>query len=147
MVRHRYGVHPGETRESRAVKLSLDNPTGAVNAINGYAPGQVRVNTRVYSRSVIVTPQALVDDWPPQDLAGLTTEHVARLAELDPEIVLIGTGESQRFPPPAVLEPLLRRRIGIEVMDTAAACRTYNIVMAEGRQVAAALFMIQGSGG
>ena len=72
----------------------------------------------------------------------LAPEHFAELAEQAPEIVILGTGARQQFPAPALLRPLLERGIGVEVMDTGAACRTYNIVVAEGRQVIAALLMI-----
>jgi uncharacterized protein len=124
------------------MKLSLDGHDGAFNTIRGYARGQVQVNSTTYGQSLIVTPGQIVADWPPQSLDELTPDHLSQVAALEPEIVLLGTGQLQRFPHPALLASLMRVRIGVEVMDTAAACRTYNIIMAEGRAVAAALFMI-----
>jgi uncharacterized protein len=80
-------------------------------------------------------------DWPVPALAALAPEHVALLAGLGAEIVLLGTGQRLAFPPPALLAPLAAARIGVEVMDSNAACRTYNILMAEGRRVAAAIIL------
>lgn len=124
------------------MKLSLDTHDGASNTIRGYAHGRIQVNAATYNQSLIVTPGQIVADWPPQSLDELTSDHLTQVAALGPEIVLLGTGEVQRFPHPALLASLMRARIGVEVMDTPAACRTYNIIMAEGRAVAAALFMI-----
>ena len=111
------------------------------HAITGYGPDWVRVNQQEFRRSLIVTPERLVTDWPPQTFGDLVEAHFAVIAELEPEIVLLGTGGHQQFPRPPVLRPLLRRGVGVEIMDTAAACRTYNIIMLEGRRVAAALLL------
>jgi len=112
------------------------------HAITGYGPDWVRVNQQEFRRSLIVTPERLVTDWPPQTFGDLVEAHFAVIAELEPEIVLLGTGVHQRFPRPSLLRPLLERSVGVEVMDTAAACRTYNIVMLMGRRVAAALLLM-----
>ena len=111
------------------------------HAITGYGPDWVRVNQQEFRRSLIVTPERLVTDWPPQTFGDLVEAHFAVIAELEPEIVLLGTGAHQRFPPSSLLRRLLERGVGVEIMDTAAACRTYNIVMLEGRRVAAALLL------
>jgi uncharacterized protein len=113
------------------------------NRIRAYAPGEVTVNETVFRRSLVVTPEVVVADWPPLSPAELASAHLARLLELKPEVVLIGTGARLRFPPPAVTYPLMEAGVGFEVMGTAAACRTYNILMSDGRRVAAALFMIE----
>jgi len=110
--------------------------------ISSYDRGYVQVNEAVYRDSLILMPECLDASWAPARFEEVTAEDMQSVAELAPEIVLLGTGSHQRFPHPAVLRPLLERGIGVEVMDTAAACRTYNIIMAEGRQVAAALLMI-----
>jgi uncharacterized protein len=89
----------------------------------------------------VVLPDSLIEPW---DIAGfdaLSRAHFEYLLSLQPEIVLLGTGTQLRFPAPALSRPLLAARIGLEVMDTRAACRTYNILMAEGRKVAAALLL------
>jgi uncharacterized protein len=89
--------------------------------------------------SCVITPRQVMADWPPQGIEDLAAEHLAALAELDPEVVILGTGEILQFPAPRVGAVLVERQIGLEIMDTAAACRTYNILVAEGRMVVAAL--------
>ncbi len=123
------------------MKLSLES-SGPANRIRSYAPGAVMVNEERIVRSVIILPERIVRDWPPQVFADLHAVHIAALADLEPEIVLLGTGAEWRFLHPRITQLLLHRRIGLEVMNTAAACRTYNVLMGEGRRVAAALLMI-----
>ncbi len=135
-------VHLGAAIGYRGtMKISLDGG-GATYRILSYAQGQVAVNEQVLIRSFVVMPEKLLHDWPPRDFAALAAEHFAMIAALRPEIVLLGTGAGLRFPLPVLLVPLYDAGIGVEVMDTGAACRTYNILMAEGRTVAAALLMI-----
>jgi uncharacterized protein len=114
------------------------------NFVRSYGPGWVNVSEREIRQSVIVTPERLVADWPPQAFAELEDAHFEAVARLEPELVVLGTGGRQRFPHPRLLRALLAKGVGVEVMDTAAACRTYNVVMLEGRRVAAALLMIEG---
>lgn len=94
------------------------------------------------TRSLVVTPQTVLD-WPPETFADLDARHMEPVLELGPEIVVLGTGEQQRFPSKDVLAAATNIGIGVEVMDTAAACRTYNVLVGEGRAVAAALLMIR----
>jgi uncharacterized protein len=122
------------------MKLHSTTPTGLL-AVTAYDAEGIAVAGRRLLRSFILTPQRLIEDWPPVSLETLCAADMEMLAALDCPIVLLGTGLRQRFPVPALLRPLLARRIGIEVMDSFAACRTYNILMAEGRQVAAALIL------
>ena len=122
------------------MRLSLDFNDGT-NMIHAYQEGSVRVGQQEISASVLISAREL-RAWAPQQFDQLAPEHFAELAEQAPEIVILGTGARQQFPAPALLRPLLERGIGVEVMDTGAACRTYNIVVAEGRQVIAALLMI-----
>jgi len=93
------------------------------------------------TRSFIITPKQLQEDWPPQSLGELTTEHLQAVIDLNPELVILGTGRTLEFPKSALTESLLAKGIGVEIMDTAAACRTYNVLMHEGREVAAALIV------
>jgi uncharacterized protein len=123
------------------MKLSLDTG-GGTHMIRAYERGKILVNDQVIGESVIVLPDQLIRDWPPQSMEELRVEHIELLALLEVEIVLLGTGTRQQFPKPELLRPTLERRIGLEVMDTAAACRTFNILSAEGRRAAAALMMI-----
>lgn len=116
---------------------------GQANLIRTYMPGRVVVNENSYSASLVVTPDRIIADWAPQTFAALAVPHFQVLAELGMEVVLIGTGTRLRFPPAELLRPLIAAGAGFEVMDTGAACRTYNILMGEGRKVAAALLMIE----
>jgi uncharacterized protein len=88
-----------------------------------------------------VSADRLVTDWPATSVEALAPDHLAAIVEMRPEIVLLGSGAAFRFPEPALLAPLYRAGIGVEVMDTPAACRTYNILMGEGRNVVAALIL------
>ena len=99
------------------------------------------VNQVRYERSLIVLPDQIVEDWPAHSFEQLAAEHFEHLCSLQPEIVLLGTGATLRFPHPSLTGILINQKIGIEVMDTSAACRTYNILTAEGRRVAAALLI------
>lgn len=89
--------------------------------------------------SVIITPRQLIRDWPPEAPDQLQETHFAVFLELRPEVLLLGTGQKLVFPNMGILAGLMEKGIGVEVMDTAAACRTYNILMLEGRDVAVAL--------
>ena len=122
------------------MKMHRDNTAGA-HRVTGYGAGYVSVNEEQLTRSFIVTAEALVTDWGPQSVAELDEAALEAVALLSPAIVLLGTGSEQCFPPSSLLAPMLGRGIGIEVMTTAAACRTYNILVAEGRSVAAGLFI------
>lgn len=124
--------------------MRIDLETGEQsNLIRTYAPGRIGVHETIYRTSVVVLPQRIVTDWPPQTFDALTVDHMQMLADLECEVLLLGTGQRLRFPPAALLAPIAAAGIGIEVMDTGAACRTYNILMGEGRRVAAALMMIE----
>ena len=122
------------------MRLTLDFD-GTTNMIQAYREGTVVVDQQEIHESLIVSADKLLP-WAPQQFVELVPEHFAALAEQEPEMVILGTGARQTFPAPELLRPLLERGIGVEVMDTGAACRTYNIVVAEGRRVIAALLMI-----
>ncbi len=109
--------------------------------IRSYDNGEVTINEYRYTSSVIVTPKQIVGDWKPQSFEEITSEHFIALTELRPQLVILGTGATQRLPNPALYAELIKCGIGIEVMTTAAACRTYNILVGEGRSVAAALIL------
>ena len=119
------------------MKLHASAPS-RVNAFTGYGDGFVLLNGVRRAASVIVLPGRIVE-WPVASFAALAEADFARIAELGPEVVLLGTGARLRFPHPGLSAPLARAGIGLEVMDLQAACRTYNILAAEERLVAAAL--------
>ena len=122
------------------MKMHLDTAAGA-HRITGYGAGYVTVDDKRLSHSFIVTPEELITDWSPQNVAELDAAALEAVVRLGPSIVLLGTGPEQHFPPSSLLAPLLARGIGVEIMTTAAACRTYNILVAEGRPVAAGLLI------
>lgn len=148
---------------STLMKFSLDTPTGGY-AIRAYSDGEVTIayppdrNTmnaldiggrperprlieEKLHASFIVTPTLLIRDWAPRSFETLTSAHLAQLAELGVEMVLLGTGSRARFPSAAWLAGFSQRGIGLEIMDNGAACRTYSVLVAEGRQIAAALIV------
>jgi uncharacterized protein len=92
-----------------------------------------------YSQAIVIAARRLVSDWPLQRVEELTVEHLATIFELQPDIVIIGTGNRQHFLPPLLMMEFLGQGIGAEVMSTAAACRTFNVLVSEGRNVVAAL--------
>ena len=122
------------------MKIARDSTEGR-NAVTAYGEGYVEVNRARHTASLVVAPERLVTDWPATTVEAITADHLAAIIELGPEVVLLGTGKQFRFPEPALLAPLYKAGIGVEVMDTPAACRTYNILLAEGRNVVAALIL------
>jgi uncharacterized protein len=122
------------------MRFTLDRPATQY-VVRSYAPGRLTIGEREFSRSVIVSAQALIEDWRPQTVAELAAADLEAALALRPEVLLLGSGARQVFPPAALLAELHARRIGFEVMDTGAACRTYNLLVAEGREVAAALII------
>ena len=121
------------------MKLHLADAPGRYG-ITGHGPGHVLVNGERHEQPLIVTPDQVLP-WPVSSVAALRTEDFTLLVQLPADIVLLGTGDRQLFPGPAILRPLIDARRGFEIMTTAAACRTYNILLNEGRRVAAALFI------
>jgi len=116
-----------------------------VQSILGYGPGWIGLGTNGVAekveRSVVLGSGGERFDWNCSHFDDLTTEHFALLAAAQPELVIFGSGTRLRFPPPAFLRTLMDQRIGLETMDTLAACRTYNILAGEGRRVLAALII------
>jgi uncharacterized protein len=112
-----------------------------VQSISGYGPGWVGVNGEKITSSVVIGSKGQRQAWHCGQFGEITAEHFAQLAELDAELVIFGSGSRIRFPQGAWLKPLMAKRIGLETMDTPAACRTYNILAGEGRNVVAALLL------
>jgi len=127
------------------MKLQADRIEG-LNAIARHGPEGVIVNGVEYRHSVLVPAQGGVVAWQANRFEALTEAHFEAVAALDPELVIFGSGPRIRFPHPSLTKALIGRRIGVETMDTAAACRTYNVLLAEGRGVVAAL-LFEGAAG
>jgi uncharacterized protein len=122
------------------VKLQPDRIEG-VNAVTAIGPGMVRINARDYTTSLVLPWRGEVLAWPCDAFERLRAEHFEPLVALAPELVIFGSGQRLRFAAPSLLRSLIERRIGVETMDTAAACRTYNVLAGEGRAVVAALLL------
>jgi uncharacterized protein len=123
--------------------MKLQPDRSDAQSISGYGPGWVGVNGEKITASVIISSRGERIAWAADRFEDLDAAHFAQLAAVQAEVVIFGSGARIRFPQAAWLKPLIERRIGVETMDTAAACRTYNILAQEGRDVAVALLLEQ----
>lgn len=120
------------------MKIEIAQTEGQ-NTVTAYGEGYVSVNAVRHSDNLVVLPDRLVERWTQASFETLDVADFELLAALDSEIILLGTGDQLRFPRPQLLQPLIKAHKGIEVMDVQAACRTYNVLISEGRRAAAAL--------
>jgi len=111
------------------------------NLITAYSQSYIEVNKQRYARNLIVMPQELIVDWDVNSFSDLTKQHLSKIAEFNSEVVLLGVGEKHQFLHPKIYQSLTDKGIPVECMTTGAACRTYNILMSEGRNVLAALIL------
>lgn len=118
------------------MQLNLEHPDYAFSLRSANGSG-ARVNARWLTTSFVIAPDALIEDWPVRDAAALALSDLEALLAIQPELILLGTGATQAFPPAAVLASCLQRGVGIEVMANDAAARTYAILASEGRRVVA----------
>ena len=122
------------------MKFSLaDKPDG--NIIHSYEDGLIVIRGKAYTSSLVVVSDRVIDDWRPQRFEDLVADDFAQLSSLKPDMVLLGTGNKQAFPDPKLYYDMISSGIGVEFMTTAAACRTYNLLLSEGRNAAAALLI------
>jgi uncharacterized protein len=124
-----------------AIFMKLHPDKFGLQTITAYGPGWISLNQEKISSSVVIGSRGQRFEWSCRRFADLTPEHFDQLAQLNSELVLFGSGENLKFPNPAWLSRLMSQRIGLETMSTAAACRTYNILAGEGRDVVAALIL------
>ena len=122
------------------MKLQSDPHSGA-NTITGYGDGYIEINKIPYSHAVLLSSDGEILKWSIKSFEELNPADFTQMASLKPELIIIGTGKRQRFPTPELLKTLIEAKIGFEVMDSQAACRTYNILVGEGRQVLLALIV------
>lgn len=115
--------------------------TQQYQTVTGYEDDWIEINAVRFDDSLLVLPEQAPQPWPVSSFESLQPPHFEALADTEPDLVILGTGDRQRFVPPRLLAALMARRIGLECMDNRAACRTYNILMAEGRKVALALIL------
>ena len=120
------------------MKLHLANMAG-LNVFTAYGDDYVAVNHEKHLKNLIVLPESIFPEWSTATVETLASADMQKLLELGTEIILLGTGNRLRFPPGPLMRPFAPAGIGLEIMDLRAACRTYNILAAEGRKVAAAL--------
>lgn len=107
----------------------------------GYGDEYVLINHTRYEKSLIVLPDHLIEDWPVISVSQLEIQHFEALIPHAPEIIILGTGIKHQFPDQSLLSQLIKKGIGVEIMDTKACCRTYNILVEEGRRVAATILI------
>jgi len=122
------------------MKFTRELPAN-VNVIRSHADGELRIGERIVRHSCLLSANELIVDWPPQNVAALSVEHFAAALAWHPEIILLGTGSRQQFPAREIYAAILAHGIGFEVMDTGAACRTFNVLVGESRRVAAGLIL------
>ena len=118
--------------------LTLDRP-GDHLYVRAVDSSGIRVGDRLHVRAILLSRQELIEGWPVTTVGDLDADRIEAILRLEPEIVLLGTGPRQVFPDPQFLMLFYSRGIGVEVMSTAAACRTFNVLVTEGRKVVAAL--------
>jgi len=123
------------------MQLTLDS-NHVATMINAYDPGgNIMIGNQCYKESIIVDAKTIIRHWPPQCYKDLTEGHLLVIFKQKPEVVLLGTGEYHQLIPQSLLQRFLCANIGVEVMSTAAACRTFNVLMSEGRQAVAELLI------
>ena len=125
------------------MKIDLESSVEGVNRIHSYSPGTIVIAESTYSSSLILSSDTIIDDWQPDNISQLRPDDLDQIIDLEPELVLLGTGARLLFPEHAITMAFYSRKIGVEVMDTGAACRAFNFLAADGRKVVAALFMIE----
>jgi uncharacterized protein len=113
----------------------------SINLIRHYEPGLVEVNQQKLEKSCIITQHSLQTDWNISQIDQLSTEHLQTLLDFKPEVLILGTGEKQVFPAPALFGFCARQGVSLEVMNNAAACRTYNVLTTEQREVVVGLII------
>jgi uncharacterized protein len=111
-----------------------------INSIRAYSDASITINEKIITQSVVISPDT-IQPWEPRRIGELTAAHIEQLGSLEPEIIIIGTGKTLVFPAPRMTVGLQNRGIGVEIMAHDAACRTFNILLAEDRRVVVALMM------
>ena len=121
------------------MKFTLESPTAVT--IRSVSDDEIRIGEKRWSKTVAVTATRVLDDWEPKALDALTAADFAVLLDAEPEVVVLGTGNTHVLPPRELMFAFARKGVGFEVMDTRAAARTFNVLVGEGRQVAALLYL------
>ncbi len=122
--------------------LSFQAP-GRHHYVHSISAQGIRIAGQSYSQSLLLSSDQLITDWPPQSFSEFKVEFLSPIFQLQPDLVLLGTGNRQHFPDVTIMMEFFQRGIGLEVMGSAAACRTFNVLVAESRRVVAALFPVE----
>lgn len=122
--------------------LSFQAP-GKHHYVHSISAQGICIAGQLYSQSLLLTADQLITDWPPQSFSEFRSEFLQPIFQLQPDLVLLGTGGRQHFPDAIIMMEFYRRGIGLEVMSSSAACRTFNVLVAESRRVAAVLFPVE----
>jgi len=121
--------------------MLLNREQGNGNIIRSFSAGKLHINDATVTNHGIVSTDVIIENWSPANIIDLSIADFADAISTTPELIVFGTGTTQTFPPGALMTDILRRGIGFEVMDTAAACRTFNVLAGERRRVVAALLV------
>jgi len=122
------------------MKFSEDYAIGT-NVIRSFTDSSIDVNNKTYNRSLIISSHLLIDDWVISNINDMKAEHWQELIQHNPEVIIIGTGASLVFPHPSSYAPAIDKGIGVEFMDSQAACRTYNVLVSEDRSILAGIIL------
>ena len=121
--------------------MQLELEKGSGNLIASFSRRVLRINNEDITSNVIISATSIIEDWAPPPVDELRIADFKSILDLDPEVILLGTGDTQVFPRARLMTDIMRRGVGLEIMNTGAACRTYNVLMAERRRVVAALML------
>ena len=121
------------------MQIDLDPASG--NYIRSFSHGEIRISEKTFRKPVIVSAEVMVGDWSPPPIAQLSIADFSQALALQPEVLLFGTGKRQHFPSTVLITEVMKSGVGFEIMDTAAACRTFNVLSSESRAVVAALLL------
>lgn len=124
----------------REARLKFTRELSETLTIQSVGPEGIRINERLWSQTVALTPEEIIEPWHLLALADLSVEHFSELFLRSPELIIVGTGAKSEFAPRELMFAFARRGVGLEVMDTAAAARTFNVLAGEGRRIAAVLY-------
>lgn len=123
------------------MKLEIDIPGQDLYRIESYNTGMICINGEQLTSSLIVSPRLLIKTWSPKSFSDIAPQHIDQIIRLRPEIIILGTGRKLHFPTAQIAAQIRQQGIGFEAMDTGAACRCYNLLMGEGRNIVAGLMM------
>jgi len=121
--------------------MLLTREQNSGNIIRSFSAGELRINDEIFTDHIIVSADTIIENWSPANIMDLSIADFTDAMSAAPEVIVFGTGTTQTFPPLALMTDIMRRGIGFEAMDTGAACRTFNVLAAEGRKVVAALLL------